>query len=510
MSLSNTLQLERCYGWLVHLPCLPSPYGIGDFAAAAKLIDALTAAGAKLWQLLPLHPPGYGNSPYSAFSAFALDPLLISPQWLLKSGMLPASSLQTPPPVPSDYIDYATVARWKNHLFVHAYQRWREHRCGYEALEHFRKQEQYWLEDFALFWIFKQQYHHQPWYQWPAPARDRDPLFLREAKGRYAEQFEFITFLQWIAAQQLSQLRAIAHAAEVILIGDMPIFVAYDSADVWAHPELFKLDAQRRPTVVAGVPPDYFSPTGQRWGNPQYRWRNHKEENFRWWTQRFQRLLQWFDYIRVDHFRGFAAVWEIPATAPDARRGKWVRVPGRQLFRHLFQTFQQLPIIAEDLGLITPDVIKLRDTFGFPGMRVLQFGLESSDPAHPFLPQNFETPHTVCYTGTHDNDTSLGWFLQLNAEQQTFIRRLSGREQAVDIVEWMIDYALFSTAKFAIIPLHDILLLGSEARLNVPGRSSGNWVFRFATLPSPERLAELRERSYLANRLSSSLTATAE
>ncbi len=493
------LSLDRRYGWLVHLPCLPAPDGIGDFAAAAQLIDVLQAAGATLWQLLPLHPPGYGNSPYAAFSAFALDPLLISLQWLQVQDLLPPS-LSVPPPLPKNRIDVTAVAQWKYPIFREAYERWR-YRGERTAFERFYEQERFWLEDFTLFWLLKQLHNHQPWHQWEPEARNREESFLRKLKRTYTQQLEFFAFLQWIAAQQLDRVRHRARQAGVLLIGDLPLFVAYDSADVWAHPHLFKLDRHKRPTVVAGVPPDYFSPTGQRWGNPHYRWQHHRRERFQWWTRRLRRLLQWFDYVRIDHFRGLAAVWEIPASAPDARTGRWVRTPGASLFRHWLRTFKTLPLLAEDLGTITPDVIKLRDRFGIPGMKVLQFGLESADPAHPFLPQNFDSPLVVFYTGTHDNDTAVGWLQTMNPSTRQFIQALAQRDDLLSLAEWMIDQVLFSTARFAIIPLQDILHLSSDARLNTPGRAEGNWIFRFAALPSPDRLSQLKHKSFLANRL---------
>lgn len=505
---STAISHQRRYGWLAYLYSLPSPYGIGDLEAGALLLTLLYESGASLWQWLPIHPLGYGESPYAASSAFALEPLMISPSWLYEDGFLTQSDLKTPPAFPTNTIDYPAVRQWKKQLLYKSFIHWKSANGAADSnfLE-FCHQQRYWLEEYALYAVLKMLYGHTPWYNWPAVAKNRDPDFCRTIRNRYHDQLLYIRFIQWIASTQLSKLVAMARKLGILLIGDLPLFVNYDSADVWAHPELFKLDKQKSPKVVSGVPPDYFSSTGQRWGNPQYNWKVHRQQHFQWWIERFRHLLHYFDLIRIDHFRGLAAVWEIPADAPDARQGRWVKTPGKQLLRTLQKTFGTLPLLVEDLGFITPDVLLLRDTFDLPGMRVLQFGLESENPAHPFLPHNFDTTQTVLYTGTHDNNTSKGWFLHLSSPQKTFIFELCGQElSANEVVDWMIDSCLFSTASYVIFPLHDILRLGEEARLNTPGKAAGNWTYRFSLLPSSERLASLRKRAYLSNRLPSTTT----
>ncbi len=466
---------ERSAGVLLHPTSLPGPYGIGDVGPQAyRWIDWLASAGCRWWQVLPLGPTGYGDSPYQCFSAVAGNPLLISPDLLLKDGLLTEDDLADLPEFSADRVDYGPVIHWKFALLDRAYDHYKAQspaalRAEFEA---FQGQEFSWLSDFALFMSIKEAQGGRSWAEWPTPLCKREPPAMQAA--RQAEAVQRQAFRQFLFFKQWNALRAYAHEKNLQIIGDAPIFVAYDSADVWAHPDLFYLDEQGQPTIVAGVPPDYFSPTGQLWGNPLYRWEAHALSGYAWWLARLRATLHQVDVIRLDHFRGFAAYWAVPFGNPTAEIGEWRPAPGQHFFTAVRKALGDLPIIAEDLGVITPDVIELRDGFNLPGMRIFQFGFTS--PQDPFLPHNY-VRNCVCYTGTHDNDTVLGWYKTAPKKEQEFARKYLNTTKPK--LPWaMIRMLWASVANTVIAPLQDLLALGPEARMNFPGKPAGNWVWR--------------------------------
>ncbi len=472
----------RAGGILVHPTSLPGPYGVGDFGSgAAHLLDFLQTGGQKLWQVLPLGPTGSGNSPYSALSAFAGSPLLISPERLLAEDLLTPADLEPLPAFPADRVDYNAVTPWKAAVLRASFARFQAHASSTlrDEYETFCDEQRDWLDDFALFLTLKAAHNQVAWMEWPARYAQRDPQALVEARRGLAHEIAFHRYTQFLFARQWSEIRRQAHERGITIIGDLAIFVAHDSADVWAHAGLFSLDEQGLPTVVAGVPPDYFSPTGQRWGNPLYRWDALKETGYAWWIARVRHALTLADAIRLDHFRGFQAYWEIPASSPDAIEGRWAPGPGAPLFEAIRVALGEAPFIAEDLGVITPDVRALADTFGFPGMRVLQFAFGGDAQNHD-LPHNY-TQNSVVYTGTHDNDTTAGWFIsRTDTERAYALDYLGLRANATpDEVAWaMLRAAWASVTRLAIAPLQDTLALGSKARLNYPSRPTGNWEWR--------------------------------
>jgi len=484
---------QRRSGVLLHPTSLPSPYGIGDLSSADTFLDYLEGALQTLWQVLPLGPTGYGDSPYASPSAFAGNPLLISPEQLLSSGLLQPAELGELASLPADRVDYGAVSRRKRQLLELAFSRTQQRGDVHERLDAFRRQHADWLDDYALFSALSERYDGL-WTDWEPPLRDRDPQALDQARAELAERIDFFTFCQQLFADQWWQLRRAASKRGIAIIGDIPIFVAYDSADVWAHRHLFKLDAEGRPRVVAGVPPDYFSATGQLWGNPLYDWQAMAGEGYAWWIARFRHLAELVDLVRVDHFRGFQAAWEVPAGAPTAVEGAWVPGPGTAVFDAIAEALGgSVPVIAEDLGLITDEVRELLAQTGFPGMKVLQFAFGGGTD-NLYLPHNFTDPNCVVYSGTHDNDTTTGWFASASEHERDFVRRYSGTDGehiAFDVMR----LALGSVARTAIVPLQDVLGLGSAARMNTPGASDGNWAWRVqADQLDPacaQRLAEL-------------------
>ena len=484
----------------MHVTSLPGPYGIGDLGPAAHAwVDALAEANQTWWQMLPLGPPGAGNSPYQCFSAFAGNPDLISPESLAAEGLVARSDLKVVP-VRQIRVDFAGASRFKHELIGLA---WKSFRSGAgrkwnRAFEKFRAGAAEWLEDFSLFMAIRDAHPNRSWTQWPAALVMRRAGAIKEARDRFAEEVERHEFAQFLFFRQLDALRAYAKTRGVKLIGDVPMFVSPESADTWANPHLFQLDARRRPKVVAGVPPDYFSKTGQRWGNPLYNWPAHRREHFRWWVSRIRSALDQADVVRIDHFRGFAACWEIPASAPTAQKGRWAKAPGEAMLKTIARELGGLPLIAEDLGLITPDVEKLRDSFGLPGMRVLQFAF-GGDSTNPHLPHN-ASANTVIYTGTHDNDTTAGWWASAPKDQKAKARRYAPA-LASDVAWEMIRLAWASVSDVAIAPVQDLLGLGSNARMNVPGQAEGNWGWRLDSLgrlASP--IARLRDMTELYGR----------
>ncbi|MGH7223434.1 MAG: 4-alpha-glucanotransferase, partial [Gemmataceae bacterium] len=461
--------------------------------AAYAWVDALARARQSWWQILPLGQTGYGDSPYQSFSAFAGNANLISPELLAREGLLNAADYAGET-WPVDRVDYERVIPYKAALAARAWDNFQAGRGSTlrPAFDEFRDREAAWLDDFALFMAIKEVHGDVSWYEWPEELIVRKPAALQRARQELAEAMEVHRFRQFLFAHQWAALKQYARDRSIRLIGDVPIFVAADSADVWTHPELFQLDERRREVVVSGVPPDYFSKTGQLWGNPLYHWEAHQSSGYVWWTARLRAALTRVDLIRLDHFRGFEAYWEVPAGQPTAENGRWVKGPGADFFCVLSAKIGRLPIIAEDLGVITPEVRQMRLQFDLPGMRILQFAFGGA-PEQRFLPHRHER-NTVVYTGTHDNDTTHGWFQTLTEDELRFFRGYAPSTD--DDVSWdLIRLAWMSVANYAITPLQDVLSLGSEARMNRPGTPSGNWRWRFRAEkliePLLDRLAEL-------------------
>lgn len=472
------MKLHRASGVLLHPTSLPGPDGIGDLGPQlGEWIDFLAKTGCKLWQVLPLGPTGYGDSPYQCFSAFAGNPYLVSAALLMDQGLLKRKDLADRPVFPVEKVDFGPVIQWKLLLLNRAYVRFKQGANSKLTADYqkFCTEEATWLDDFSIFMALKEAHGGAPWSLWSKEFRLRDEKSLADFSRENHEVIEQHKFRQFVFFTQWNAVHAYANAKGIKIIGDAPIFVSFDSADAWSHPELFFLDDDRKPTVVAGVPPDYFSPTGQLWGNPLYKWEVHKATGYKWWIERLAATLKTVDYVRLDHFRGFAGYWEIPAGMPTAEIGKWKKGPGMPFFKALRQAFPDLPIIAEDLGEITPDVIALRDGMDLPGMKILQFAF-AADAKDPFLPHNYPV-NCVAYSGTHDNDTVIGWYKTATEEEKDFYRRYlarSGDDPAGDMVRGVWG----SVAAFAVCPLQDLLRLGTEARMNFPGKASGNWTWR--------------------------------
>ena len=486
----------RASGLLLHVTSLPSAYGIGDLGPEAfAWIDRLHDAGQRWWQALPMGPTGYGNSPYQPLSSFAGNALIISPELLMAEGLLFRGDC--PDPFPPGPIDYASVISFKERLLGIAWSRFQQSGRGdlRSQYEKFCFAEATWLEDYALFRALKALYKGACYVEWPAELVQRDRSALADAKRELRDEIDRVRFEQFLVSRQGENLKAYAHSKGVTLIGDLPFFVSPDSSDVWAHPELFVLDERRRPKFVAGVPPDYFSAQGQLWGNPVYDWGALRNTGYRWWVDRFRALLSHVDMIRLDHFRGFAAAWYVPFGAPTAQTGSWQAGPGDQFFRNVEAELGGLPFIAEDLGLITPDVESLRDQFHIPGTRVLQFAFDGNQ-ANPYLPANLDH-NSVMYTGTHDNPTSREWFEELTDSQRENLSSRYFGTGAAGIIEpgpALMRMAWQSRAALAIAPLQDLLNCGREARMNVPGLAGGNWRWRCPKeLLSDEPFAWLRE-----------------
>jgi 4-alpha-glucanotransferase len=489
----NILDLsQRDSGVLLHVSSLPGKFGIGDLGPVAhQWVRMLLAARQRWWQMLPLGPCGEDNSPYRAYSAFAGNPLLISPEQLVEDGLLNAGSLAAHM-LPSGNVNFARVRRNKLAMLSQAHAKFLKRRSA--AFDQFIAGNHGWLDDFCLFMALREARLDLSWTQWPRPLLRRNARELSEARRTFASAIGFHQFVQFVFFRQLQTLRAHAREAGVALIGDLPIFVSPDSVDVWTHPELFQLDRQFRPRAIAGVPPDQFSATGQRWGNPLYNWQLMKKDGFAWWKARVQSALQQADLVRIDHFRGFQAYWRIPADAPTAKVGRWIKAPGMEFFEALLKKGSHLPLLAEDLGIITPAVEALRDKFGLPGMRVLQFGF-TAEVGNPHSPHNF-IPHCFAFTGTHDNDTAAGWYKSLSPAFKKRLAEYAPNPLWKTEPAWPLIHILMgSTARHAIVPLQDLLCLGSDCRMNHPGRGDHNWNWRVGDLSlckQPlQRLADL-------------------
>ncbi|MEZ4859978.1 MAG: 4-alpha-glucanotransferase [Caldilineaceae bacterium] len=474
------MEYQRTSGILLHPTSLPGLYGIGTLNQAAyDWVDFLHRTRQSLWQVLPLGPTGYGDSPYQSFSSFAGNPYLISLEELVEEGLLEAIMLDHAPKFAADQVDFGAIYQWKLPLLqqvAHAFPH-RATPAQKEEYAAFCATHAGWLDDFALFMALKDAHGGAAWNQWDLPLRGRDATALAAARQSHADAIHNHKFNQWLFYRQWQRLKAYANAKEIQIIGDIPIFVAMDSADTWTNPREFFLDARFQPSVVAGVPPDYFSATGQLWGNPLYRWEQMQANGYQWWLRRIKAALALYDIVRIDHFRGFAAYWEIPAGEETAINGQWVTGPGKRFFTVVKEELGELPIIAEDLGEITPDVIELRDHFQLPGMKILQFAF-STDASDKFLPHNYK-PNFVVYTGTHDNDTTVGWYRHSATEHERDHFRRYLRTDGHDPAWSMLDAAWRSVAAMAIAPLQDLLSLDTAARMNFPGHASGNWSWRF-------------------------------
>jgi len=473
--------MTRSGGLLLHVTSLPSPYGIGDLGPSASAwVDRLHDAGQRWWQALPLGPTGYGNSPYQSLSSFAGNGLLISPVSLISDGLLRANDCQSQ--FPSNAVDYDSVIPFKHRMLEKA---WKYFQAGERkdlrpAFDDYCAKQAHWLDDYALFRALKAKYRGAYYLEWPPELIERNRSALSAARHELANEIDQVRFAQFLLLRQADQLKEHAHTRGIGLIGDLPFFVSPDSSDVWANPELFLLDEQRRPRFVAGVPPDYFSAQGQLWGNPVYNWDALRATGYRWCIDRLRALLSHVDLIRLDHFRGFAAAWHIPAGATTAQSGQWEPGPGAEFFHAVQTELRSLPFIAEDLGIITLDVRTLRDDFQIPGTRVLQFAFDGHAD-NPYLPENF-VRNTVVYTGTHDNATTRQWYEELPEDQRWHFWNYLKRPPAegVEAAPAMLRLAWSSPAALAIAPLQDLLNLGSEARMNVPGRPGGNWQWRYS------------------------------
>ena len=517
------MNFPRSSGILLHPTSLPGPFGIGDLGPEAyAFADFLEAAGQSLWQVLPLGPTGYGDSPYACYSAFAGNTLLISPEQLVADGLVIMDELATLQSFETERVDFDRVHRYKDSILRLAFDSFKQtanSKLG-NAFAEFCRHHGSWLDDYALFRALKDAHGGVAWNEWEPALVRRDPAALGTARNELSEQIEAQRFYQFLFFRQWFALKSYCNERGIMLVGDIPIFVAHDSADVWTNPDQFKLNPDGTPIVVAGVPPDYFSATGQLWGNPLYNWERMRADGFKWWIKRVQATLEIVDIMRIDHFRGFAACWEIPGGDKTAERGRWVAAPGRELFTAIRDALGKLPIIAEDLGVITPDVEALRDDFSFPGMRILQFGF-SSDSKNTDLPHNYHK-NVVVYTGTHDNDTAVGWFSSVAGEGSTRDAQQIEREREFCMkylntdgqeIHWdFIRAVLASVANTAVVPLQDVLGLDTEARMNLPNSTEGNWSWRYRAGALTEevgmRLKELTDLYGRAKDISSAAAAT--
>ena len=468
----------RKSGIILHPTSFPGPDGIGDLGPQAySWVDFLESSGCSIWQTLPLGPTGYGDSPYQCFSAFAGNHYLISTTLLLDEGLLSPEDFADRPDFPLHNVDFGTAIPWKMKILKRAYDNFlKKEAYNSTAFLAFCDENKDWLNDYALFMSLKDYHGGAAWQTWEDGLKNREASALAEFEENHFEEVCFQKFLQFCFFKQWKNLMDYAHQKDLMIVGDIPIFVSMDSADVWSHRELFYLDGEGNPTVVAGVPPDYFSPTGQLWGNPLYRWPAHQEQNFSWWMDRIRGTLKLCDLIRLDHFRGFCGYWEVPAGNPTAQYGRWVQAPGDAFLTKIQETFGDLPIIAEDLGEISEDVSSLRLKFDLPGMKILQFAFDG-EPNDHFLPSNYES-NFVAYTGTHDNETTAGWFKNASPKSREFAMKYIGTDEN-GFVWNMIRTVWQSVAVYAIAPLQDFLGLGNEARMNFPGKMFGNWSFRY-------------------------------
>lgn len=495
--MGNKIMNKRGSGILLPITSLASTFGIGDLGPEAfNFVDFLCATRQSYWQILPLNPtdPFHYNSPYHSCSAFACNVWLISPELLLKEGLLNKRDLQPKPAFPSSRVDYQTVIAYKKILLIKAYEHFNKKRAKYDG-ENFYAENANWLDDFALFKALKSKFSGKVWSDWPVEIKERQPQALEAARRDLNWQIDQEKFWQYLFHQQWKGLKNYCQEKGIKIIGDIPIYIDYDSADVWCHPELFKLDERKKPYVVSGVPPDYFSKTGQLWGNPLYQWDKMQADRYTWWIDRLTQVLNFVDIVRLDHFRGLVAYWEVPASEETAVNGRWIEAPARDFLGHLQKRFPDLPFIAEDLGTITPDVREVMKHFQLPGMKVLLFAFGSDMPTNPYVPHNFSS-NCLAYTGTHDNNTVKGWFEEeASPEEKKRLFLYLGRKVPAKKLPWeLIRLLMMSVANTVIIPMQDILSLGAEARMNFPSRLGGNWEWRLKPKQiSPSLIEALKE-----------------
>ena len=499
------MPFPRSSGILLHPTSFPSRFGIGDLGSQAyRFVDFLAETAQKYWQILPLGPTGYGNSPYMCYSAIAGNPLLISPQKLYDDGLLADEDFDGLPVFPDDLVDYDLVIQTKMPLLEKACENFKAKASKNLQKEYqdFCDRKAYWLDDYALFMALKDAFEGDSWHNWRPAISKRKPEAIQKWQRRLADEIFYQKFLQFQFFRQWSGLKSYANSRGIEIIGDIPIYVSHDSADVWANPQIFCLDEETGvPAMMAGVPPDYFSETGQLWGNPVYNWEQLQNSDFKWWIQRFEALLDYVDVIRIDHFRGFEAYWGVPKGETTAQYGRWIEAPGDEFFEVLRQKLGKLPILAEDLGVITPEVEALRDKFEFPGMKILHFAF-GSDPGNAYLPFNYPL-NCVVYTGTHDNDTTVGWYEKLSDYEKDYVWRYLGCISDAGIHWDFIRLALSSVANQALIPLQDILGSGSEARMNRPGVGEGNWGWRYREDALTKEISDrLDKMTHIYNRVS--------
>ncbi|HEX3034110.1 MAG TPA: 4-alpha-glucanotransferase [Thermodesulfobacteriota bacterium] len=489
---------RRGSGVLLHITSLPSPYGIGDLGPGAyKFVDFLAGSRQSFWQILPLNPTHtvYGNSPYSSPSAFAGNPLLISPELLMRDGLLSKSDVEDGSSFPNERVDYGAVTDFKYKLLRLAYENHRKGKVKDHEFERFRNENSHWLDDYALFISLKEQFNEAVWSDWPEDIRHRREGAIKEWKERLKDRIAMRKFFQYIFFKQFFALKDYCNGKNIQLIGDVPIYVNYDSSDVWTNPQIFQLDNNKRPTFVAGVPPDYFSETGQLWGNPVYNWDVLRNTGYPWWLSRMEHNFKIFDMFRLDHFRGFVAYWEVPAGEKTAINGRWVEVPTQEFFNTLLKRFPNLPVIAEDLGIITPDVRELISRLELPGMKLLIFAFGDDFPNGAYLPHNYPK-NCIAYTGTHDNNPIKGWFRrEANPDNKRRVFKYIGHEVSEENVHWeFIRLAMSSIANTVIFPMQDILGLGEEAKMNLPATANGNWQWRLKPEQiTPSVVEKLRE-----------------
>ena len=496
------MRFPRSSGTLVHPTSFPSKYGMGDLGHEAyTFINFLEETGQTIWQVLPLSPTGYGNSPYASYSAFAGNPYLISPDKLQEKGYVTAEDLSDAVLPIKTEADYEASYEKKDKLYKKAFKNFRESstKADEKRLKEFKKRNKYWLEDYTLFIACSISNDREPWNMWSKEMAQRKPSALKKARKKFADEMEYQAWLQFEFYEQWTTLKDYANSKNIRIVGDIPIFVDHNSADVWSHPEFFAVDKQGNRELVAGVPPDYFSETGQLWGNPLYKWDAIKKDGFSWWLERFKQMFDLFDAIRVDHFRGFDEYWEVKASEDTAINGEWVEAPGVELFTTIKEKLGSLPIIAEDLGLMTQGVEDLRDQFDFPGMKILQFAFDS-DETNSFLPHNYPQ-NCVTYTGTHDNDTTIGWYKSAPDIEQHRAREYTRSDGSQ--IQWeLIRLGMFSVADQAIFPLQDFMNLETSHRMNTPGTVGNNWLWRY----TPEMLQSvdthrIRKMAEMSNRL---------
>ncbi|ANV86293.1 4-alpha-glucanotransferase [Picosynechococcus sp. PCC 7117] len=495
---------RRASGVLLHPTSLPGRFGIGDLGPEAyRFIDFLADSGQQVWQVLPLGPTGFGNSPYLCYSAFAGNPMLLNLEWLASEDLLEEADLAACPSCPRDRVDYDQAIAFKMPLLRKACKRFQavatpERKQEFQT---FCEEQAYWLNDYALFMALKEAHDGKSWYDWDAALAWRDPKAIAEQTEILADQIFFHKYAQSEFFRQWSTLKSYANEKGIQIFGDLPIYVAHDSADVWGHPKIFRLDYETGAAKwMAGVPPDYFSETGQLWGNPVYNWRNLSRRHYSWWIERIKTMLEYVDIVRIDHFRGFEAFWAVPQGEKTAMNGRWIKAKGDEFFALLKDKLGELPIVAEDLGVITPDVEALRDKYRLPGMKILHFAFDS-DRANPFLPFNYTNRNCIVYTGTHDNDTTVGWFDKRSDEEKARVTDYLGCLCDEGIHWGLIRLALGSVANLAVFPLQDLLGLGSEAKMNTPGVAAGNWTWRYQPeMLSDDLIGKLRYLVYLYGR----------